>query len=141
MLHKRLIPAALLMAGVGLSAGCYRYTGLVDAPAPLGTTVDPFFQQMESNAEASDFVIYEHEFVGASAELNAGGQDHLKEIAARLAQVPYPVIIAQSQITSRERDYYKYPIHYNEQLDLERRELIVQALTQMAVPDAQQRVV
>lgn len=41
----------------------------------------------------------------------------------------------------RENTKYKYPVHPNPELDMQRRELIVHALTAFGVPDAEQRVV
>lgn len=132
--------AATLLALAGMAGGCAG-RGMAQKPMPIGYSMDPHFRQQEANAEASDFVLYEHEFQGNSARLNDAGEDHLKQIAARVEKTPFPIVIAQSRITPREDTVHKYPIHANEELDLRRREVIVQALGAMGVIDAEKRVV
>jgi uncharacterized membrane protein YgcG len=131
--------SAALLALAGL-AGCAP-NKYAEHPSPLGSTVDPFFMKQEENAEASNFVIHEHEFQGDSARLNEAGQDHVKQIARRLEGVPFPVIVARSKITAKEDSSYGYPVHANEELDLKRRAVIVEALAAMGVTDAERRVV
>lgn len=138
--------AASTLVG-GLSMGCcgFKQTYCCQqgdiTPQPLGTISDQVWQKQEENAEASDFVVYEHEFVGNSIKLNQAGEEHVKQIAARAAQVPFPIIVEQSSMTADPNSKYKYPIHNDPELDLQRRALIVQALHTMGVVDAEQRVV
>ena len=132
--------AATWLALAGIAGGCAG-RGMAQKPMPMGYATDPHFRQQEGNAEASDFVVYEHEFQGNSARLNDAGEDHLKQIAARVDKTPFPIIIAQSRITPRADTVYKYPVHANEELDLKRREVVVQALGAMGVFDAEKRVV
>jgi hypothetical protein len=115
----------------------------VPPPTPLGTLSDPIWQQQEVNAEASDFVVHEHEFRGNSARLNAAGEQHVLQIAARLrdCDAPFPVLIEPSSLSVRPEDRYGYPVHNDPALDLRRRALIVHSLTELGVPDAEQRVV
>jgi hypothetical protein len=108
---------------------------------PLGTISDPVWQQQESNAEASDFVIHEHEWTGNSTDLNHAGMDHVKQIAVRAPMVPFPILIEQSSMTARPGTEYQFPVHNNEDLDMLRRELVVQALLEFGVLDAESRVV
>ncbi|MCA9000105.1 MAG: hypothetical protein KDA80_24115 [Planctomycetaceae bacterium] len=110
-------------------------------PTPLGTISDDVWRKQESNAEASDFVVYEHEWVGNSTELNHAGMDHVKQIAARAANVPFPIIIEQSSMSVKPGTKYGFPIHNDEHLDLARREYVVEALTTLGVLDASERVV
>jgi len=110
-------------------------------PKPLGTISDPIWQQQEANAEASDFVVYEHEWKGNTVALNDAGVDHIKQIAARAAEVPFPIIIQRSSMSPREDTQYEFPVHPDEELDLQRRAIVVQALAQMGVADAESRVV
>jgi hypothetical protein len=112
-----------------------------ETPAPLGTLSDPVWQLQETNAEASDFVIHEHEFVGNTPRLNAAGQDHVKQIAARLGQVPFPVLIEPSSMSPQPGTVHGFPVHNNAALDGDRRLMIVQALSAMGAPDAESRVV
>jgi hypothetical protein len=110
-------------------------------PAPLGTLIDPVFQKQERNAEASDFVLHQHEFEGDTARLNDLGATHLKQIAVRAAKTPFPILVEPSSITVKEGTEFGYPIHPDPELDRNRRKVIVHALLTMGVPDAEQRVV
>lgn len=110
-------------------------------PTPLGTISDPIWQQQERNAEASDFVIHEHEFTGNSAILNAAGESHLKSIAARMSCVSFPVLIEPSSMSPKPGTRYGYAVHNDPKLDQARRTMIVHLLTNMGQQDAESRVV
>jgi hypothetical protein len=137
----------LLLAAMASAAGagCHHKQGGVNTscyhPTPLGTISDPVWQQQESNAEASDFVIHEHEWQANTVELNKAGQDHVKQIAARVGSVPFPVLVQQSSMTVDPDTKYGFPVHNNEELDMQRRQLIVQALAQTGISNAEERVV
>lgn len=112
------------------------------SPATLGTLSDPIFSNMESNAEASDFVVYQHEFVMDGTRLNDAGQDHVKVIAARILNgQDMLVLIERSRTSVKENTEYEYPVHLNPELDMKRREVIVRSLVAMGVGDAEDRVV
>ncbi|MBL9084678.1 MAG: hypothetical protein JNK76_22935 [Planctomycetales bacterium] len=139
-----MLPALLLAA----TSGCVQiawpsWFGVGGtSPAPQGTLTDPIWIAQAENAEPGKFVLYQHEFVYNQARLNWGGEDHLKQIAARLhAGQNFPVLVERSVTSKLESTEYKYPVHPNPQLDMQRRAVIVQALTAMGVPDAEQRVV
>lgn len=107
----------------------------------LGQVSDTIWQDQEVNAEASKFVIYGHEFQRGIARLNLGGEDHVKQIAARLQEgVPFPVVIERS-MNSPAPSEHQYPVNPNPALDNERRTMVVAALRLMGVEDAEQRVV
>ena len=110
-------------------------------PQPLGTISDPIWQTQEFNAEASDFVIHEHEFIGNTPRLNKGGEEHVKQIAARSADLPFPVIVEQSSMSPPADDPEGIPVHGNDELDARRRQVIVSALASNGVSDAKKRVV
>ncbi|MEX1231279.1 MAG: hypothetical protein WEB58_13620 [Planctomycetaceae bacterium] len=141
-LQKPGLASALVVAV--LAQGCRtpcRPCAAVDPPAPLGTLIDPVWEQQEGNAEASDFVVLEHEFTGNTARLNAAGQDHVKKIAVRVNQTPFPIIVAPSSMTPDSNDPFGFPVHNNPELDLQRRDVIVSLLEEMGVTDAGTRVV
>ena len=113
-----------------------------EPPPPLGSvTVDPFFQKQEENGEASDFVIYEHEFIEDSNRLNASGENHLRQIAARAPGLPYAIILEESSHGSRPETKHEFPVHNDPELDMQRRAVVVKALELMGVGDARNRVV
>jgi len=143
----RLLALAALLAGAALSTGCQHYyqsQALYQPPpavAPLGAVSDPIWQSQEARAEASDFVVYQSEFGYQNAALNYYGMNHVTQIAARLRYCPdIPVTIEPSMMTPREDTDFQYPVHPNPELDLRRREVVVLALNEMGVPNADQRV-
>lgn len=99
MVRHRL-DCAVVCFFVALVPGCLR-SGTrqivgVPGPRPFGSVVDAFNNIQETNAEASDFVIYQHEWIGATSQLGSAGQDHIKEIARRLSATPFPVLVEPS---------------------------------------------
>lgn len=106
----------------------YRSLAIPDT-LPLGSTVRAHYHTMQTNAEAADFVIHRHEFIGASAELNSAGKDHLVEIAMRMRSAPFPVLIERTENNS------------DPELDQHRRNLIAQILADFGNSDADQRTI
>ncbi len=109
-------------------------------PNPQGTISDPVWQQQEANAEASDFVIYQHEWTSEGVILNRAGMDHLKKIAARSAEVPFPILIERSNMAVDPNSEYGFPVNSNHDLDMARRAAVVEALASMGMPSAEERV-
>jgi hypothetical protein len=138
--------AAVLTCGVMLVlAGC-RLAKEISVPPipPLGTQIDAIWQTQETNAEAADFIMWQHEFESEGARLNKGGEDHLKMIAYRINQLredEFFVIVEESMNSPKEGTVYAYPIHPNPELDLKRREVVVRLLTELGVKDAEERVI
>jgi hypothetical protein len=146
MIPTRQVLATVALATLaGLSTGCARNHGagmaILDPPQPLGALIDPVWQAQETNAEASDFVIHDHEFLGNSSEMNEAGLDHLEQIAARAAKDPFPILVEPNSMTAREGDEYGFAVHNDPELDLERREVVVALLETLGVPEAGERVV
>lgn len=111
-------------------------------PAPLGALADPIWENQEANAEASDFVVYQHEFDVDRIHLNLGGQDHVRQIAARLQNYPESYVIVEQSNTSVNRDTeFEYRVHPNPALDMRRREVVAKSLEMMGIVDALERVV
>jgi hypothetical protein len=109
---------------------------------PLGTLSDPVWQNQEYNAEHSDFVIHEHEFIADTEYLNTLGEDHVKQIAARLASGHDGlVLIERSMNSARPETAYKYRVHPNPELDMKRRDIVVRSLLAMRIADADARTV
>ena len=100
-----------------------------DRPFPLGAATDAFWETQQTNAEAADFVFYDHEFVGNEAALAPGAKKKIMQVALRLEHVPFPVVVEQSQHNRRP------------QLDAMRRRTVVEQLARLGVEDAERRVV
>jgi uncharacterized membrane protein YgcG len=91
----------------------------------------------EMHGEASDFVIHEQEWFPGTSRLNHAGESHLRQIAARSAQVPFPIIVENASEENAELIEGCPPC---EKLDEDRRNVVIAALTLMGVPGASQRV-
>ena len=146
--RRRFAALAMSTAASSLLAGCHHYhesRAIYEPPpavAPLGAISDNIWQSQEARAEASEFVIYQHEFEYEAPWLNYCGKSHVKQIAARLQYCPnLPVVIQPDMTKIDESTEFKYPVHPNPELDLKRREMIVLALQEMGVHDAEKRVV
>lgn len=140
--------APVLLSGLlGVSlTGCVHWGAKMPIPTPppplpLGHAIDPHFQKQEEAGEAQDFVIYDHEFYEDSARLTADGEAHLRQIAARAIDSPFPIVVEMSQSTPDITDKHDYPISLNPELDMRRQQVVVRSLAMMGVPNAHTRVV
>ncbi len=139
-MQPRLQPRNTLLAAVSIlamiAAGCR------PPASPLGSLSDPVWQNQEANAEPSDFIIHEHEFIADTEFLNTYGEDHLKQIAVRLATGQNAqVLVERSMNSARPETEHKYRVHPNPELDMKRRDVVVRSLLAMKIPDAESRTV
>jgi hypothetical protein len=100
-----------------------------DRPFPLGQVSDSFWETQQTNAEAADFIFYDHEFVGDTARLTPAAKKHLQSVALRLEHVPFPVVIEETSLDP------------NCPLDQARHRVIVEQLARLGVADAEERVI
>ena len=100
-----------------------------DRPFPLGQVTDSFWEAQQTNAEAADFVFFDHEFKGNTAELAPATKPKLMQVALRLEHVPFPVVVEQSVNNKRP------------QLDQARKKTVVEQLARLGVVNAEKRVV
>ena len=123
--------------GCGKCKGCGKCCGCLCTPPrslaipdqyPLGAVMRAHLHQMETNGEAADFILFQMDFVGQSAELTPDGKDKVLEMAARMRSAPYPVVIERTWNNA------------DPELDAHRRQLVAQVLTDLGNPDAQNRV-
>ena len=118
---------------------------------PLGDVIDRMNQQQEVNAESTKFTIYMHEFElnrldedgqAHGYRLNSYGEDHVKQIAMQLLHGDYEIVVIERSDTSARQDTtFQFPVHFNDDLDRQRRKVVVAALELMGVADADRRVV
>ncbi len=107
----------LTSADIAACGVIYHRSNAIPETLPLGSTNRAWYQVMQTNAEASDFIIYQMEFVGETATLTPDGKDHVWEIAARMRSTLFPVIIERSTHNA------------NPELDAHRRNVVVAILS------------
>jgi hypothetical protein len=95
----------------------------------LGQATDAFWETQQTNAEAADFIFFDHEFMGETANLSPAARRHLEEVALRLPHVPFPVVIEESMYNAKP------------DLDLARRQSIVMQLARLGLANVEERVV
>ncbi len=100
-----------------------------DRPFPLGAVTDAHWETQQTNAEAADFIFYDHEFVGETAKFTPAAKRHLEEVALRLEHVPFPVVIEMSEFNA------------NPELDRARQRMVIEQLARLGVLNAEGRVV
>jgi hypothetical protein len=131
----------LALSASVLLSGCQCCKNSMPTP-PLGTHSDPIWRHQEAGGEATDMTVYQHEFELDGARMNPAGQDHLRAIAARLhCGVTLPVTVERSATSIDPQSEYKYPVNPNSELDLRRREMVVQMLGHMGISNADNCVV
>ncbi len=136
------VACVAVMSIAGCSSKWHQFYQPPPPPAPLGALSDPIWQNQEANAEPSEFVVYQHEFKKDAQWLNTGGEDHVKQIAARLLSgQEAAVIVERSMMSPQEGAENPYPVHPNPELDMRRREIVARCLVAMGIEDAEQRVV
>ncbi len=116
--------------GCGMGGGCcghhWRSYAIPDT-YPLGSVIRAHTHTMQTNAEAADFILHRHDFVGQTAELTPAGKDRIAEIAARARSAPFPVLVERTEHNS------------DPELDEHRRRIIAQVLHDFGIPEADQR--
>lgn len=136
------IPLALISLAASGCAHCCGERGhngppgaAHDRPFPPGQVTDSHWETMQTNAEAADFIFYDHEFRYDTrthvdtAELAPGGKKKLMQVALRLEHVPFPVVVEESQHGARP------------ELDEARRQTVIRELNRLGVTGADGRVV
>jgi hypothetical protein len=136
---SRWLLALVLFASVSLS-GCAsqqcggigrtkEYGPEVDRPFVLGQNTDAFWETQQTNAEAADFVFYDHEFVGDTARFAPAAKRHIESVALRLDHVPFPIVIE------------KKAFHPSPDLDRARRRYVLEQLSKMGFTNMDRRVI
>jgi hypothetical protein len=113
-----------------------------DRPFPVGQVSDSHWETQQTNAEAADFIFYDHEFRYdttkhvETAQLSPLAKKKLEQVALRLEHVPFPVIIEELPRTHDEAKNYEKGL-----LEQARRKTIVEQLNRLGVTNADERVV
>ncbi len=113
-----------------------------DRPFPVGQVSDSHWETQQTNAEAADFIFYDHEFRYdttkhvETAQLSPRAKKKLEQVALRLEHVPFPVIIEELPRTHDEAKNHEKGL-----LEEARRKTVVEQLNRLGVTNADERVV
>jgi hypothetical protein len=113
-----------------------------DRPFPLGQVTDSHWESQQANAEAADFIFYDHEFRYDTAkhvdtaQLSPLAKKKLEQVALRLEHVPFPVVIEELP-----RNHDDARNHAKGLLEQARRKTIVEQLNRLGITNADERVV
>lgn len=125
---RKLLGSAVLLTTVSGCGGFWAPRPLqIPDRYPVGSIERSHFGVMQTNGEASDFILHRYHFVGETSELAPEGKDRIQEIAARMRSAPFPVLVERSENNS------------NPQLDAERRQVTAMILHELGNADADQR--
>jgi hypothetical protein len=127
--------------------------------------VDQINQQQEDNAEPAKFIVYVHEFelnkplelpeeyamldeyegveqyIIRGFRLNQKGQDHVRRIARELSRGATHHVTIERSATSRQwLSRYRYPVHWNSELDQHRRQVVINSLVELGIENASELV-
>ena len=100
-----------------------------DHPFALGQVSDSHWETQQTNAEAADFIFYDHDFVGDGEKLTPSAKKKLESVALRIPHVPFPVVVEES------------PNNRAPELDGRRRRVIVEQLGRLGAVEVEDRVV
>ena len=148
-----LTAACLLIAGCacGHNQSHHTYGGppygpAHDRPFPVGQVTDSFWETQQANAEAADFIFYDHEFRRMTtgndgqreetAQLSPLAKQKLEQVALRLEHVPFPVVIE-----AFPRNHDAAQNHQKGLVEEARRKTVVEQLNRMGITNADERVV
>ena len=139
------LPLTVIAVGILSISGCMdlnnRTQRQMTQSAPLGTISDGVWSAQKQRGEASEFVMYEHQFGLRSERLTLDGEDHIKQIANRLLNgLDSPVVVERS-MNSNQFGRFKYPVNPDPELDNLRRGVVVAALVELGIADADELVV
>ncbi len=109
--------------------------------ATLGTISDGIWYDQEQRGEESEFVLYGHEFGLRSERLTLDGEDHIRQIAARLLNGADSTVVVERSMNNNRVGRQKYPVNPDPELDNLRRSIVVSALIELGVADADEIVV
>lgn len=128
---RRLVLGGLVLFSA--AGGCCHSCGFTEGglkdpgqpPSPHGTYVAAWQEEQANRAEANDFTIFLPDWFNGGTDLGPKGLHNLGHMVRRLQDVPFPIVIEP---------------HHDAQLNESRRQVIVRALLNQGVPDAEQRV-
>lgn len=109
--------------------------------SPLGSISDSIWTNQEQNGEASEFVVYAHEFELRGGRLTLDGEDHLQNIATRLLEGTESVVVVERSMNGNRAGRFNYPVNADPELDDLRRRVVVSVLAELGISNSDEIVV
>ncbi len=116
------------------------YTHEFELNKPRRKSPTPWQEEMDLN----DKGIVRESLEPHGFRLNEYGVEHVQQIAASLLGTQpgdRTVIIERSETSKHWNTLYHYPVHFNQRLDAERRQVVVDALRALGVEEPERSVV
>lgn len=110
-------------------------------PAPIGTYMGQWRGAMSDGAQKQNWIVTRNEWFDGGSQLGPKGQQHVQRIAHCLVTYPQLVVIENEPVALALGDSYEEAVRANQQLQIKRRNVVVEALAEAGVPDAPQWVV
>ncbi len=110
-------------------------------PAPTGTYLGQWRGAMADQAQQQHWVITRNEWFDGGNQLGPEGRTHVVRIAQCMTMEPNFVIIESEPLAIAPRQTYEAALLENQQLQNERRTVVIQALAEAGVMNAEEWVV
>ena len=124
----------LWLSAMAVLSGCQFCKNSMPTP-PLGTHNDPIWRRQEA-APATDMTIYQHEFEMNGPHINAVVRPSPRDCRPLALRRHAAGHCRRSSTSQDPQSEFKYPVNPNSDLDLHRREMVVQMLAHMGIPNA-----
>ncbi|MFO0903159.1 MAG: hypothetical protein U0939_09180 [Pirellulales bacterium] len=155
-LRWKWLPLLLLASGCQSMSGeenpyCGPEHGPGAVPPPLGAISCQWHEAQHAKAQGAEWVLFQNSWYQGGNLLGPDGRDQLRGLVPRLQDSTQPIIIEPVMIYIRrdlqedygksERQIYEETLTRAQELDLQRREHVVELLAEAGVADADKRVV
>jgi len=128
-------------AGIDVAHRCTDRLPNDAVPAPAGTYVSQWRGAMSYGAQQQHWVVTRNEWFDGGSQLGPKGLQHMQRIAQCHLAEPHVVVIETEPVALEMQQSYEDALQSNQRLQLDRRNVVVAALDNAGVPDADQWVV
>lgn len=128
-------------AGIDVAQRCTDRLPKDAVPAPAGAYVSQWRGVMSYGAQEQHWVVTRNEWFDGGSQLGPKGQQHVQRIAQCHLAEPHLVVIETEPVALEMQQSYEDALQSNQRLQLDRRNVVVTALANAGVPDADQWVV
>ena len=128
-------------AGIDVAQRCTDRLPKDAVPAPAGVYVSQWRGAMSYGSQEQHWVVTRNEWFDGGSQLGPKGQQHVQRIVQCHLAEPHVVVIETEPVALEMHQSYEDALQSNQRLQLDRRNVVVTALANAGVPDADQWVV